>query len=191
MTDENSVGGFDTASDVTMDPAWAPEEQDYIFDPEKSHLVYHAKAELDAIGMTEDSPDEINCMMRKHLIHMVTEFAKEGHSGFSANYAIGMLNKLFDYKPLSPLSGKDEEWNEVGDDLWQNKRCSTIFKDKTGKAYNIDGIVFYEWNTDKETGEKYKSYFTCKLSRIPVEFPYNVPNEPIYEEWTEEWEVRR
>lgn len=158
------------------------------FEPENSSLVYHAKAELDAIGMTEDSEDEMNRMMRKHLLHMVTEFAKEGHSGFSASYAINALNKLFDFKPLSPLSGKDEEWTEVSENLWQNKRCGSVFKGEDGVAYNIDGRVFYEWYTDDETNEKYKSYFSNYYSRTKVEFPYVVPDKPTYVEWTDTWE---
>lgn len=183
----NEECGFDESLLIEQEVP-APAELNYEFDPEKSNLVYHAKMELDAIGMTEDSGDEMNVMMRKHLLHMVTEFAKEGHSGFSAPYAINALNKLFDFKPLSPLSGKDEEWTEVSENLWQNKRCSTVFKDETGKAYDINGRVFWEWYTDKETDEKYKSYFTNYYSRMKVDFPYVVPDKPTYVEWTDTWE---
>ena len=44
-------------------------------------LVQYAESELDRIGMTDDN--DMNGMMRKHLLHMVKEFADEGHSGFS------------------------------------------------------------------------------------------------------------
>ena len=70
-----------------------------------SNLLSHAMDELDRFGMTEDSPDEMNRMMRKHILHMMQEFANEGHSGFSAHYAINILTKLMDFKPLSPLTG--------------------------------------------------------------------------------------
>jgi hypothetical protein len=142
-------------------------------------LVDYAASELDRIGMTEK--DEYNGMMRKHLLHMVKEFADEGHSGFSASYAIQCLKKLLNFKPLSPLTGEDNEWTDIGGNLFQNKRCSSIFKDATGDAYDIDGRVFWEWYTDKETGEKYKSYYTCYESRVPVTFPYIVPEERIEE----------
>ena len=78
-----------------------------------SNLLSHAMDELDRIGMTEDSTDEMNVMMRKHVLHMMQEFANEGHSGFSASYAIGILTKLLDFKPLSPLTGEDDEWVDV------------------------------------------------------------------------------
>ena len=147
-------------------------------------LVSYAEQELDRIGMTDDG--DMNGMMRKHLLHMVKEFADEGHSGFSANYALQCLGRLLKFKPLSPLTGEDDEWSEVtqmsGYSHFQNKRCSSVFKDgKDGDAYDIDGIVFWEWYTDKETGEQYKSYYTCRESRVPVEFPYEVPDSPRYE----------
>lgn len=147
-------------------------------------LVQYAESELDRIGMTDEN--EYNGMMRKHLLHMVNEFAEEGHSGFSASYALQCLQKLLRFKPLSPLTGEDEEWGDVssisGKPHYQNKRCSSVFKDgKDGQAYDIDGKVFWEWYRDEETGEARKSYYTTFESRVPVTFPYVVPDEPIYE----------
>ena len=74
-------------------------------------LVSYAESELDRIGMTEE--DEYNGMMRRHLLHMVKEFSDEGHSGFSASYALQCLKKLLNFKPLSPLTGEDDEWSDV------------------------------------------------------------------------------
>lgn len=149
-------------------------------------LLSHAERELDRIGMTADSPDEMNLMMRKHILHMMKEFADEGHSGFSASYAINILTKLMDFKPLTPLTGDDDEWHEVSEHMgrkcWQNNRRSSVFKDEDGEAYDIDGKVFWEWAMPYEDGEPpHKSYYTCRDSRVPVTFPYTVPNEPIYE----------
>ena len=113
-----------------------------------SNILDHAKDELNRIGMTEDSPDEMNVMMRKHILHMMNEFAEEGHSGFSASYAISILTKLMDFKPLSPLTDEDDEWNDVSNygesPSWQNKRRSSVFKNADGTCYDIDGKVF--WN---------------------------------------------
>ena len=136
--------------------------------------------ELDRIGMTEDSGDEMNCAMRKHILHMMKEFAEEGHSGFSASYAISILTRLMDFKPLSPLTGDEAEWNEVGEGQWQNKRRSSVFKNADGYCYDIDGKVFWEWYKD-EDGKASKTYYTSRESRVPVTFPYTVPDKPIYE----------
>ncbi len=147
-------------------------------------LLGHAEYELDRLGLNDG--DDMNGVMRKHLLHMVKEFADEGHSGFSANYAIKCLQRLLHFKPLTPLTGEDDEWTEVsqisGYPHFQNKRYGSVFKDgKDGNAYDIDGKVFWEWLED-ENGEKFKSYFTSIESRVPVTFPYTVPDEPVYEE---------
>lgn len=151
----------------------------------------HAKRELDLIGMTEDSPDEMNRMMRKHILHMVEEFAAEGHSGFSAHYAISILSKLLKFDPLSPLTGEDSEWHVVesvksprGGEIpvtWQNCRRGSVFKTADG-AYDIDGRVFWEWvtSTDIDDGKPFKSHFTSHESRVPVTFPYTPPEKPEY-----------
>jgi hypothetical protein len=145
-------------------------------------LLSYAESELNLIGLTEE--DEYNAMMRKHILHMVKEFADEGHSGFSAPYAIQILTKLMSFKPLTPLTGEDDEWVKhdcgVNDVMYQNKRLSSVFKDGDGSCYDIDGKVFWEWYKD-EDGNAVKTYYTCRDSRVPVTFPYTAPDKPIYE----------
>jgi len=147
-------------------------------------IVKYAESELDRIGMTADSQDEMNVAMRKHILHMVNEFAEEGHSGFSAGYAISILSKLFNYKPLTPLTGEDDEWHEVGDGYWQNKRASNVFKGEDGCAYWSGGKVFWEWVSypDIDDGKPYKLYFTTRDSRVPITFPFTMPDKPEYVE---------
>lgn len=146
-------------------------------------LIDHAKRELDIIGLREDSDDEMNVAMRNHLLQLVEEFSAEGHSGFSANYALSILNKVLAFKPLTELTGEDSEWEEVADDLYQNKRAPDVFKNANG-AYWTQGIVFWEWfsSPDIDDGKPYKTYFTSRDSRVPVTFPWRMPNEPEYRE---------
>ena len=151
-------------------------------------LLTHAEHELDLIGLTDD--DEMNGDMRKHILHMIEEFSKEGHSGFSASYAIGLLSKLMKYEPLSPLTGEDSEWHDVsrenGRVCFQNKRASHVFKDESG-AYDINGRVFYEW-CERELEEddegypgtrRFKLHYTSLESRTPVTFPYTPITEYV------------
>ena len=145
-----------------------------------SNLLSYAEDELNRIGMTENSPDEMNVEMRKHILHMVQEFSEEGHSGFSGRYALNILTKLLDFKPITPLTGAEDEWNDVGEDYWQNKRCSSVFKKADGTCYDIDGKVFWEWYRD-ENGEAVKTYYSGSGCSTPVIFPYTPPNKPIYE----------
>lgn len=131
-----------------------------------SNLRSFAEHELRLIGML-GSDDEMNAAMADHILKMVDLFAAEGHSGFSAPYAINALNQLLRFEPLTPLTGDDEEWMEVTDGLYQNKRCSRVFK-KDGKAYDIEGIV---WR------DKDGSSYTNWESRTPVAFPYTPRTE--------------
>jgi len=146
-----------------------------------SNMLEYAKSELDRIGMTEDG-DEYNAMGRNAILELVEKFAEQGHSGFSASYVTNCLEKLLRWEPLSPLTGEDSEWTllEYDDETrYQNKRCSRVFKDFDGRAYDIEGKVFWDWYTN-EDGEKSKSYFACKESRVYIDFPY-VPTT-VYEE---------
>lgn len=138
-----------------------------------SSLTLFAEEELERIGMGKNSKDE-NKLMHDHIIHMVEEFSKEGHSGFSASYALGILTKLLDWKPLTPLTGEDSEWNDVSDlangrQVFQNRRCSRVFKeqleDGSFSTYDVNGKVFYP------KGKRSQAY-TNGNSRVPVTFPY-------------------
>ena len=83
--------------------------------------------------------------MNDDIMEIVKKFASQGHSGFSAQYALNLVTRLLQYKPITPLTGEDEEWVELdyGDDLaYQNKRCPQIFKQKDGKIYDVEGKVF-------------------------------------------------
>lgn len=148
-----------------------------------SKLVDYAKQELDAIGMTSDG-DQYNAALREDILRLVEVFAEQGHSGSSAAYAIGCLEKILRFEPLGPLTGDDSEWVKLeytDDTYYQNLRCSHVFKNVDGKAYDIDGKIFWEWYTD-EDGVKRKSYYTSGDSRVYIEFPYTPKSEYVYRE---------
>ncbi len=75
---------------------------------------------------------------------------EEGHSGHSAPYAIkaimSALENTMQFKPLSPITGVDSEWDDVsaysGDNSLQNKRLSSLFKYPDGKIKYLDAIVW-------------------------------------------------
>ena len=135
-----------------------------------SNLVDYAKEELKRIGMI-DSGEPYNDLVTKAILDLIELFASQGHSGFTASYTINTFSRLAMFKPLSPLTGENDEWNDIGDGTLQNKRYSAVFKDKDGIAYNIEGKVFTD---DGET------WYTCRDSRVDVTFPYIVPDKPEY-----------
>lgn len=150
-----------------------------------SNLHSHAMLEFKAAGWLDEDgrfKDDMQEAICTHVLKLLDVFADEGHSGSSAPYAVNVFKKLAMYEPLVPLTGEDWEWHEASEGVFQNKRCSRVFKQGdrfNGQAYDIDGRVFYEWYTDKETGEKYKSYYTSRDSLVPVTFPYTPSTEYI------------
>jgi len=114
--------------------------------------------------------DDINEAMYKHLVHMCQEFSNERHSGVSASYAANILNRLFRRLPVRPLTGEDNEWEQVSEGVWQNKRCSRVFKEVNGRAYDVNGRVFR-----KPNGVCY----TNSNSRVFITFPYMPKTEYV------------
>jgi|SRR5579863_2061935 len=126
-----------------------------------SNLEAHAKKEMEIAGLF-DKDSDYGGMLADAVMKMIKVFGDEGHSGFSANMAINIFEKVARFEPLTPLKGTDDEWMEIGPDEFQNIRCSHVFK-KNGAAYDIDGRIFREPN-----GVCYTSF----ESRVPVTFPY-------------------
>ena len=131
-------------------------------------LVSFAKEELTRAGLF-DKDSDYGGMMGDAVMKMIDAFAKEGHSGFSAGMAISLFSRLARYEPLSPLTGDDDEWNEVDSGVYQNRRCPTVFKDADG-VYNVEGRIFRE-----PSGVCY----TSRDSRVPVVFPYTPSSEYV------------
>lgn len=94
-----------------------------------SNLVNHARRELEII---EEEPEFIEGYLK-----VIQAFADMGHSGGSASVAIPTLNLLLGYKPLSPLTNRSEEWNEVGEGVFQSSRNPEAFSKDGGESYYL------------------------------------------------------
>lgn len=146
-------------------------------------LIVHAEKELEKIGMGRHTKDPMNKLMHDNIIEMVKTFSKQNHSGFSASYAIGLVQKLLAYEPIAPLTGEPDEWTEVskedGVSFYQNKRFSRVFKiGENGKAYDIEGKVFID---------KDGSSWTNFNSRVFIEFPYIPTSVKVQRRWWKFW----
>lgn len=158
-----------------------------------SNLLSHARAEFRAAGWMDDKGtyiDEMQGDICEHVLDLLRVFSDEGHSGSTAPYTVNLFKKLAMFEPIVPLTGEDWEWNEVGNGVFQNKRCSRVFKQANrfnGQAYDIDGKVFYEWverplDEDEEGypgTRRYKSSYTSKESCVPIVFPYTPKTEYV------------
>jgi hypothetical protein len=134
----------------------------------------HAERELEILGYLNETGDELgddmNIMMADNVLELIRVFSEQGHSGFSAPYCISLFNKLARFEIIAPLTGRDDEWNEICDErtsgnaVWQNNRDSRVFKESDGRAYFIEGIVWEDRNGCS---------YTSRDSRVYIdEFPY-------------------
>lgn len=133
----------------------------------EGNLMAHARREL-----PPESDDEMQALMNQQLLQIVAVFSLHGHSGFSASYAVGALEKLLRFEPLGPLTGEPDEWFDHGH-CQQNKRCSHVFKQPdrfNGQAYDIYGRIFREPDG---------SCYTSGESHVPITFPYTPKREYV------------
>lgn len=138
-------------------------------------LYGYAKKELERIesGCEDKESLSMQQAIDKNILDLIKVFSNQGHSGFTAPYVIDILQRLLHYKPLTPLTGEDDEWEDVtsyGYDTptFQNKRCSAVFKDDKG-AYWVEGKIF-----SSDLGH---TWYTNSDSCVPVTFPFNVPDK--------------
>lgn len=123
-----------------------------------------AKQELDILAATV--PDAIVTPFANEILALCEAFGKSGQSGGSAPYTASAISQAVKHlmlqKPICPVTGISEEWvniREVSEEdeiMYQNKRCSALFKSKSGKCWYVDAIVWKgEEEYDTFTGSVY------------------------------------
>lgn len=133
-----------------------------------SNLTEFARRELEIAGLFNPDSD-YGGHLGEAVLKMVELFAAEDHSGMSANLAISLFEKVARYEPLTALLGSDDEWFEPTPGLFQNVRCSHVFKEN-GQAYDSTGRIFRDPDG---------TCCTNRESRVPVTFPYTPKREYV------------
>lgn len=133
------------------------------------NLVEYAKDELARIT---DDGDEIQEQINDDILEIIEVFQRQGHSGTTGAYTIRLVSRLLGFKPLTPITGEDSEWNEITDKLEQNRRVSSVFRKNkdNSTAYDIDARIFSD--------DGGKTWFSRSGSSKPIEFPYMPPESP-------------
>lgn len=97
-------------------------------------IISQAKAEMDRIGFKGED--------QKTMVEILEKFFDQWDSGGAVHAVAPILQRCIAGKPLSPLTGDADEWNEVGDGVYQNNRMGSVFKDPRFHggllAYDID-----------------------------------------------------
>ena len=105
-----------------------------------SNYVKHALSEFDIAWGEKDEMQDFMC---KQVIELLSLLSTHGDSGFSIGYKLNLFDKLVKFKIISPLTFDDDEFREPYclEGTRQNKRNSSVFKNKDGKfTYNDDVI---------------------------------------------------
>ena len=100
-------------------------------------LINHAKKEFRLLGLHE----KYDILTQEAVLELIRVFSKRGHSETSALYTLEIFQKLAKYEILSPLTGNDDEWNQVDSFTYQNNRCSTVFKSPI--MYNTNNLSIH------------------------------------------------
>lgn len=108
-----------------------------------------AVSELDIL--CKNTKDAIVQEFYTEIVALCEKFGNSGQSGGSAPYTAAILaetiRKLCLHTPISPITGEDSEWVDVSEcsgdkGMFQNTRCSGVFKSTETPAYYIDAIIF-------------------------------------------------
>lgn len=111
---------------------------------------------------------------------------EDGHSGFSIGITKQILNRMIEHKPLTPLTGADDEWSECvkrddeeGYICYQNKRYSALFKYvyDNGEIRYSDVDQFVCEDVNSQNIRFYAGYINEHVRHMyPITMPY-VPND--------------
>jgi len=112
-------------------------------------ILQHAKAELRRAGLYDEDAD-YDGEIAVQVEALVQTFTAYGHSGGSAERTLDVFNRVVERKPLTALTGEDDEWNDMTEygpePAFQNKRCPAVFKNAHGEAFIlIDGTSNREY----------------------------------------------
>lgn len=117
-----------------------------------SKLIEWAEKEIE-IACKRENPNkkkgefDYGCAYYESALKALKSLEEDGHSGFSISITKNILNRLIEWKPLTPINGDEDEWkfsyyNEKNKYYcYQNKRMSSLFKD----VYE-DGTIKYSDN---------------------------------------------
>lgn len=99
-------------------------------------LLNFAHEELARAGYLDNGTTE-----GKAVLSLLEHKENTGWEGYSIDTIVKLYKQLVRRRPLTPLTGEDSEWRKFTNDLQQNKRCPSIFKDAQGNAWDSEAVV--------------------------------------------------
>jgi hypothetical protein len=98
----------------------------------------HAKYELSRAGLGDQDSD-YDGALEGAVLELMDVFEKQAHSGFSAAMTLKLFSELAQFHQLGPLTSDPNEWVNVGEGVWQNRRRASAFSRDGGTTwYDIE-----------------------------------------------------
>ena len=144
----------------------------------------------------EDTPDGWNYSYMnsktgracyRSALRALKSLEKDNHSGFSIQMTKSILNRMIDWKPLTPIEDTPDGWNysymnsKTRETVWQNKRMSSLFK----HVRQDFGITYKDNNhsvcVDINNKSRYHSGLISAIidEMYPITMPYMPSDKPI------------
>lgn len=151
-----------------------------------------AKREVDIAckkerGNESDDKFDYGCACYASALKAFESLIGDDHSGMSIGITKGILNRLIDGKPLTPIEDEPDAWNDTWRDedrkctCCQSKRMSCLFKyvydDGQVEYRDIDRFIC----KDEPSGTFWHNSFVANIlgELFPITFPYTPYNKPI------------
>ena len=121
-------------------------------------LEDHARRELELAGWF-DEDGFYGGMVGKAVMELIKVFSDQGHSGMSANLCRHLFEKVSAFEPLTPLTGEDDEWNDITEQYFVAKVISKGVPDSTEPGEIVDLI-------NRDTGPSGIQYQNKRCSHV-------------------------
>lgn len=114
----------------------------------ESTLEKYAREEMQRAGLYDEDANYGPGAIADQVMKMVRILGRGGHSGGSHHMLMAILDRVANFRPLTPISADPSEWMNVTEygrgpgeaGVWQNRRKSTCFSNDPafGSYYDID-----------------------------------------------------
>lgn len=96
------------------------------FEYSKEEWMRHAKTELDIV---DEQP-----IYKEFYLKVLDVFTEFSHNQDTIYFTPEILEKLMRHDNLKPLTAHPAEWEEVGPEIWRNKRNPRAYSNDAGKT---------------------------------------------------------
>ena len=144
-------------------------------------------------GDSSDIEWDYGCACYESAYKAFQSLMDDGHSGYSISVTQGILNRLIDGKPLTPIEDVPEVWSErtyIDDrQSFQCTRMSSLFKDiyPDGTVNYHDVSRCYCVYRDDPSATSWHNGFISKIihEKYPITMPYYPESKPFVAYCTE------